>query len=166
MTCWGLFYTPTLLPNNGHIGECFSQECVHLQVKENLTNVSLNEQNCLVSPGNLEADLFRACVSRILLVGLFLMVIASRWIGCLCTLALIPGFQREGGGRETGGPSIIIHLLQQESTALARSSTQQTGSHFKGQIWVTWLPQLQGWMGRLRLEFSSLHRRGREQLLG
>lgn len=37
------------------------------------------------------------------------------------------------------------------------------GSHLKNQIWVTWLPQLPWQMGKLELEFPSLHRRGSKQ---
>lgn len=72
------------------------------------------------------ADLFRAYVSRLLLGGLFLMLVALRWLPLHLILGFLAGRGRKGRDK---GPSILIHLLQQESTALSRSSTQQTWAH-------------------------------------
>lgn len=165
----GAYSTP--LPYSAtvrHIGECLSQECVHLQVRDDLTNVSFNEQKCLVSPGKSG--------------GRFVQGLGFQdslgWpltdAHCL-TMERLPvhlqlsylGFQQEAGGKAEMGPQ---HLNPSASTGeqslVQKLHPSDCGSHFKGQIWVTWLPQLQGWMGKLRFGFYSLHRRGREQFLG
>lgn len=124
----GLFYTPALLSNNETLvskfwlGMCFS-------ARESLTNVSLNEYKCWSLLVSLEADLCSACVSRIFLVGLFLMLVASQWKGPLHLLPSHLGSKQEGGKTDTGGPSVLVHLLQLESKAFSRSSTQQTLAH-------------------------------------
>lgn len=70
--------------------------------------------------------MFRAYVSRILLGGLFLMLIALRWLPLHLILGFLAGRRRKGRDK---GSSILIHLLHQESKVLSRSSTQQTWAH-------------------------------------
>lgn len=51
---------------------------------------------------------------------------ALRWLSLHFILGFLGGRGRKGRDK---GPSILIHLLQQESKALAKSSTQRTWAH-------------------------------------
>lgn len=159
----GVSSTPRPASQKGNISVgVLGEACVRLQVRENLSNVNLNEQRCLgLSRLSLETDLSRACISGISwpFPDACCLMVERR------PLHLQPSHQgskqEEGGRAGTKGPGIDPLTSAGEQSLVQKLHPLDFGPQLSSGLWVSDFPAARV-AGNTGLSLSSLHRRHSE----